>query len=92
MIIYKYPLLRLDDVVMLDMPRGARLLCVQVQRNVPCLWAAGNACYVNARRKLYICGTGHESNDIAVSIYVGSFQLLQGGLVLHVFDGGENES
>ena len=36
--IWKYPL-RIRDWVRLEMPRGAEILCVQVQGLTPCLWA-----------------------------------------------------
>lgn len=89
--IHKYPL-RVTDVVRLQMPKGAKPLCAQTQHGEPYLWAAVDADAPNVEHIINIAGTGHERSDISVGQYVGSFQMLEGALVFHVFDGGEPEA
>lgn len=81
--IWKFPLM-LDDVVTVEMPRDATVLCVQVQQDVPCLWAVVNPESPKEKRQFRICGTGHKL-DGKVN-YIGTFQLHNGELVFHVFE------
>ena len=82
--IYKYPLEGTDEQIVL-MPRGAEILCVQVQNGIPCLWADISTENAQEREKRYIriIGTGHELPK-AVMKYIGTFQM--GALVFHVFE------
>ena len=82
--IWKYPLDVADHQV-LNIPAGAEILCVQVQNGQACLWALVNADAPPARRGIFIHGTGHEVNRLAGK-YIGTFQLMGGALVFHVFE------
>lgn len=88
--IFKYPL-EIRDRIVIQMPIGAVLLHVDVQREMPCLWAAVDPEEADEGRVIYVRGTGHELGRVAVSKYVGTFQMLDGELVWHVFDGGSAE-
>jgi len=81
--IWKYTL-QIDDGEMIDMPRGARPLAVQVQAGDMCLWAAVDSRAPLVRHKFNIGGTGHPLPD---GEYIGSVQ--DGPYVWHIFDGGE---
>jgi hypothetical protein len=85
--IYKYPF-PVNNTVVLDMPRGARILSVQAQRETPCIWALVDANEVALeRRRFRIFGTGHPV-DSYIGAFLGTFQLAHGDLVFHVFEQG----
>lgn len=83
--IYKYPLETVDEQTIL-MPSGAKVLTVQLQGDVPCVWALVN---VNSPLQPYrfdIVGTGNPfPGDIYPKDYVGTFQMNISPLVFHVF-------
>jgi len=85
--IYKYPLGEPSGTIAIEMPKGAKVLTVQAQRDVPCISALVDPEAETVVRCFRLYGTGH-----AVSLdlpYVGTFQLLEGALVFHLFDAGE---
>ena len=84
--IWKFPL-AMTDVQELQMPEGALMLCVQVQRNVPCLWALCDETAPKRPRGISIYGTGHPVSA-APKTYIGTFQIAGGDLVFHAFDLG----
>ncbi len=83
--IWKFPLLLGRRVI--EMPRHARVLTVQVQHGTPYLWVLVNPDAATAPRIFRVFGTGHpvefpeDDGD-----YVGTFQLQGGALVFHVFE------
>jgi hypothetical protein len=84
--VFKYRL-EINDVVVLYLPKDAKVLTVQAQNDVPCIWAAVNpAMQELEKRTLRIAGTGHAIVDEIVGDYVGTFQLCNGKLVYHVFE------
>jgi hypothetical protein len=80
--IWKFPI-ETTDVQDVMMPAGARILCVQVQNGVPCLWAVVEPNNCEARRCIRVFGTGGDAHD--QGDYIGTYQLANGALVLHVF-------
>jgi hypothetical protein len=84
MTIWKYPF-AVHDVVEIEMPIRAKVLTVQVQAQVPCLWALVHESHDVEVRRFRIYGTGHPINHL-IGSYVGTFQLVGGGLVFHVFE------
>ena len=82
--VYKYPL-EVVDRQTIEHPRGARLLCVQMQGDGPCLWALVNPDNPPVETTFRIVGTGHPIEDADDLGYVGTFQMMGGGLVFHVF-------
>ena len=68
------------------LPTHATILCVQAQRNVPCIWAKVSPRNEKVKRKFWIFGTGHpiskEEQDLH---YVGTFQLDDGEFIGHLF-------
>ena len=87
--IYKYQL-EITDEQHVAMPRGAKLLSVQVQRGVCCLWALVgedlDADDMDSTRLIRIVGTGNPT-DITDEPFIGMVQM--GQFMWHVFDGGE---
>ncbi len=69
------------------MPLGAEILCVQVQNNIPCLWAKHPLPYIGETetKNIYVFGTGHEIKQDDL-IYIGTFQMKEGDFIGHVFE------
>ncbi len=80
--IFKYPL-RIDAQQELDLPVGARVLTVQLQDGKPCLWALVDEDAEVETITIEMIGTGHPVYDPGK--YLGTVQMEQGKLVLHVF-------
>ena len=83
MTIWKYSL-DITGVQKVLMPRGARLLCVQMQYGDPKLWALVDPNMASEERTILTFGTGHPVPRIT-GPYVGTYQT-DGGLVFHVFE------
>jgi len=90
--IYRYDL-PLDDVVTVAMPFGARVLAVQVQGELPRIWADVQPSNTEEGYRFCVRGTGHpmKGNE---GRYIGTFQMHGGALVFHVFEhnGGRSAS
>lgn len=69
-----------------SMPRGATVLTIQAQRDVPCIWAEVDTTQPLEDRRFIIFGTGHEMPADASLTYLGTFQLDGGALVFHVYE------
>ena len=80
--IYKYVLSLVENPA-LDMPRGARVLDVQIQNNEICLWAIVESTEKLETRKFFIAGTGNPVPQGAGD-YIGTVQ--QDRFVWHVFE------
>lgn len=76
------------DRLLIQMPEGAKVLCVQVQNETPCIWAKvdpGTKVPVEVR-EFRVYGTGHNIDESEALEYVGTFQLLGGSFVGHLFE------
>lgn len=69
-----------------EMPRGAKILSVQVQRDTPCIWALCQDDNQLDGRRFMIYGTGHAMPEDLDLRYLGTFQLQAGNFVFHVFE------
>jgi hypothetical protein len=83
--VYKYQLGMRGTSQIIDMPAGAELLAVQVQHDVPCIWALVNLDNPMTQREFLIVGTGHNLPE-RYGGHVGTFQLDGGSFVFHVFE------
>lgn len=85
--IYKYPLEAIDYQE-IEMPASAEILTVQTQRGTPCIWALVDTDNDPEERHIRILGTGHpvRSTKDKFRRYIGTFQLMAGNLVYHVFE------
>ena len=70
------------------MPKGAQILTVQMQHGTPQLWALVDPNAQRVLRRILIYGTGHPVDTF--NVYIATFQIMNGSLVFHVFDGGES--
>ena len=79
---YEAPLI---DNFSINMPEGAEILCVQVQRNVPQIWALVDPEALYVRRWFRLAGTDHPISE-ANLLYIGSFQMAEETLIFHLFE------
>jgi hypothetical protein len=87
-VIHKYPVNITGDYTV--MPMGARILSVQVQYDKVCVWAIiDKRVTVNALRQIVPYGTGIQLPHANPGTFLGTVQLQDGHLVLHLFDCGE---
>jgi hypothetical protein len=81
--IYKYPF-NVSDVVELELPRGARVLHIDVQGGLPCLWALVDTDNPPERAAFRLFGTGQPlPDDVTHTGHVTTF--FHGPFVWHVF-------
>ena len=83
--IYKYEL-NIADLIALAIPTGAKLLTIQAQKGVPCLWAEVDTEADPEARVFAVRGTGHRFNESDAGEYVGSVQEADGALVWHIYE------
>lgn len=81
--IWKYTLPVGDGEI--NMRQGAEILTVQTQGNIPYLWAIVDTEKTKGTRKFILRGTGHIFTG-EEGKYIGTFQLINLGLVFHVFE------
>ena len=81
--VFKYPL-EVTDRQIIDTFAGWKPLSVQVQGEQVCLWAEVNDEATTACYRVFVHGTGHALHPGA-EVFVGTFQLMEGGLIFHVF-------
>lgn len=81
--VWKYEL-DVTDEQKIELPVGAKLLHVGVQRGKPCLWAEVNPDAATAEHTIITVGTGHRLPDTNVE-HVGTYLLLDGDFVGHVY-------
>lgn len=84
-VIWKYGI-PCDDRFMLSLPLGARVLCVQSQSGVPCLWAVVDPERPTQMRHFSLVATGEPRPGSELNRYIGTFQLPDDTLVYHLFE------
>lgn len=86
-VIYKYPC-ELEDSFIIEMPKGAEILSVQVQHGHPFLWALVEPDVEKEERRFQLFGTGHiiHWGLLAKVKFIGTFQLSGGMIVFHLFE------
>lgn len=82
--IFKYPI-NITDRQTINIPRNAKILCVQTQHEKPCLWAKVDSDEPLVHRMIITHGTGHPIPE-TTGEYIGTYQLKSGALVFHVFE------
>ena len=84
--IHKFPLDGNAEVNVLMMPGDADILCVDVQRGVPCVWARLDTRAPKREWRVRVYGTGHELPADVPLHYIGTFLWVGGAEVYHVFN------
>lgn len=82
--VYKY-LLLISDNRTIHMPVDAKILCVQVQQGIPCIWALVNPEQDTRPFEFISVGTGNPTTLNGNEKHIGTYQLEEGSLVFHVF-------
>lgn len=85
MIIWKYPLEITTDIQLIEIPKGAQILTVQVQNGLPCIWALVNPDATKAQVEIYTFDTGQPNVDTNGLSYVGTYLLIEDMYVGHVW-------
>lgn len=83
-IIHKYPI-QIKDKFNIEMPIGAKILTVQVQGNVPCIWALVDTEQHLEIRYFILVGTGQPLDEFYGN-YIGTIQQEHGYFVWHIFE------
>lgn len=82
--IYKYPIL-LEEKQIISMPINAEILTVQIQNNVPCLWALVDNKLPLSDVTVIVYSTGAEIDQSQNLKYCSTLQVFDGAMVFHVF-------
>ena len=83
--IYKYQF-SVENNFEIEIPVNAEILAIQTQNNIPCIWALVDDYGVYEKRSFAIYGTGHKVDEKFMHNYIGTFQLLEGKFVGHLFE------
>jgi len=83
--IWKYQLAMTDNQI-IKMPKGAKILCAQIQNGIPQLWALVESDVPETDRYIEIYGTGHKVNGLNERDYISTIQMQEGSLIFHVFE------
>lgn len=82
--IFKYPL-GFDDDQVVALHTGFEILCVQVQNDIPTLWAVVDPDMPSRSIRVWMIPTGNYPYRMGKSTYIGTAQLNGGRLVGHFF-------
>jgi hypothetical protein len=82
--IYKYDLPEAGHVT-IAMPKGAHVLCVQMQGAIPRIWALVDPEQPKEDRRFIAIPTGLGFN-IEGCTYVGTYQINRGEFIFHLFE------
>jgi len=82
--VYKYPVPCKDNFSLM-LPKDAKILTVQNQREEPQLWALVDPDAPLEERKFRLAGTGHPVTQENLD-YIGTFQLRGGDYIGHLFE------
>ena len=83
--IWKY-LVEVTDEQVIEMPAGAKILTVQMQRDIPHIWVCVGPHNKTELRQIRIYGTGHNVSNPENLKYISTFQMRGGSLVFHAFE------
>ena len=87
MVVYKYPINEFSDYIGMEMPQGAKILTVQMQYDVPCIWALVDPDMPLEQRVFRLAGTGHPIYESLINLdYIGTFQMSRGDLIFHLLE------
>lgn len=82
--IWKFKLL-VEDKQFIDIPKYPKVLCIQVINNEPYLYAKVFPEETTVKMEVITVGAGYPAGHVGNMQYAGSYQLLSGSFVGHVF-------
>lgn len=74
------------EINTLDIPEGATFLSLAMQHGVIALWYLVDPDAPKQQHQYAVVGTGHPAPDTDSGVYRGTVLLMEGDLVLHVFE------
>ena len=78
---------QVKDSFSIEMPRNAHILDVQLQQEVPYIWAMVDTDEEVETRNFKVIGTGNPIPEFSKGYgYIGTFQLSGGSLVFHLLE------
>lgn len=83
--IWKFPIPQADCFT-LELPKHARFLDVQVQYTKPVAWFLIDPDAEKGPRRFVVAGTGHPIPEQEKLTHLGTFQLFNGELIVHLFE------
>lgn len=83
--VWKFPL-HMNDIQVVKIPAGARILAVQPQGEAVCLWALCDVHADPTDRHICILGTGHVAPERGALEFISTFQLHDDRLIFHAFE------
>ena len=85
--VFKYPIPVKDRFIMM-LPRGAKILSVDMQGDKPMMWALVDAdCEAVVSRNFRFSGTGHPIEEKQEDLdHIGTFQMDNGKFIWHIFE------
>ena len=89
--IWKY-IIKVQDHQTISMPKDSQIIDVQVQHGDLCLWAIVDPNAELSDTKIMIKGTGHPFDKSKIAKYIGTVQMYNDDLVLHIFKEFEYEN
>jgi hypothetical protein len=86
--IHKFPVPLTDAIIAIVMPKGAKILTLQVQMGKSCIWAEVDTKAEPENRRFRWTGTGHEipKGSAILPDYVGTVQTDGGAYVFHLYE------
>jgi len=75
----------INDNFELSMPKNAEILTIQIQNNIPCIWAIIDSDQLSEIRYFELYGTGHLLKE-SKKKYIGSFRMYNDSLIFHLFE------
>jgi len=85
-VIYKYDIWILKIEIIIQMPKGAKILSVKVQNNKPRMWVLADPDKPMVQRQFLLLETGQKFAPYVDLNHVGTFQLRDGDFVGHLFE------
>jgi len=73
-----------DSTIEIEMPKAAKIIHVQAQREIPCLWAFVDPTAELVTRYFYIAATGEDVQEGGQ--YIGTVFQYGGDYVWHIFE------
>lgn len=87
-VVWKHTL-TIKDQQIIELPKGSRIICAQMQGEQLCIWFGHELLAGQPRDRddvvILIRGTGHEFAPMLGERYINTVQLAGGSLIFHVY-------
>lgn len=81
----------ITDRFVLKLNKNSRILCVQTQNSIPCIWFTTDDEELEKETRIFrVYGTGHPMQENACNVYIGTFMVRAERLVFHLFEEAKN--